>query len=108
MQDLPEFKPMKESTVQTYVRTLFGANMVKLITFADHHYRIIFKASQFVLHEGAQAPSKSQWSGLKKRMKRHNRSVFVFKESGMIACPELAQAEGESNCYYIDFGFFAH
>lgn len=110
MQDLPEFKPMKSSSVQTYVRTIFGANMVDIVSYEDHHFRVIFKSTQFVLQEGASVPSRSQWSGLKKRMKRHNRNVFVFKESGEIECAELIEIETADNqtCYYIDFGFFAH
>jgi hypothetical protein len=72
-----------------------------LVEYPDGHYRALFDPALFVLPAGQSAPSKSQWNNLKKRMKRHEPLVFVFKEHG-----EATGGDG-SQCYYVDFGFFA-
>lgn len=73
----------------------------ELVEYPDGHYRALFEAAYFVLPGGQSAPSKSQWNNLKKRMKRHEPLVFVFKEHG-----EVADKDGRQ-CCYVDFGFFA-
>ncbi len=101
--DLPEFdaKQAKQRGLP-FIKGIFADALVKLNIEDDGRCRAIFKKSYFVLQEGNTEPSKSQWSTLKKKIKRHNRGVFVFKETGEIAC----SPESETMCYYLDFGFF--
>jgi hypothetical protein len=109
MSDLPRFRKMRQDQVMAYISrvltsdTSVKSHLRKLMPHAAGYYRAVFSAEYFALTEGHAEPTKSQWSTLKKRMKRHNRTVFVFKEYGEIDCPESA----ERRCYYIDFGFFA-
>ena len=101
--DLPEFEKRPQHQVLPYAKEIFTKHFVRLIEFEDGHFRVVFKPSYFILPEGTGEPSKSQWGTLKKKMKRHHKGVFVFKETGTIDC------SGErSNCYYVDFGFFAY
>lgn len=97
MKDLPKFKPRPHDYVLKFAKeTLTKGETTyfhNLTTHQDGHYRVTFDAAYF----GDQEPTKSQWSTLKKRMKRHNDQVFVFKEHGMM---------GDGH-YYVDFGFFA-
>lgn len=72
----------------------------KLVPQEDKHFRAFFAPEYFALAEGETEPSRSQWSSLKKKLKRHDRRVFVFKDHGS------AQCDGKP-CYYVDFGFFA-
>jgi hypothetical protein len=51
-----------------------------------------------VLIPPATEPSKSQWNGLKKRLKRMDQQVFIFKVHGH-------QRAGDQNYCYLDFGF---
>ena len=104
MSDLPEFQPRQHATVHQYVHQIFGASMVKLIEHPDHHYRVVFRKEHFYVAEGKTEPSKSQWSSLKKKMKRHDRQVFLFKQVGTQACPN----QPDDTCYYLEFGFFRY
>ena len=101
--DLPEFEKRPQYQVLPYVKEIFTRHFVRLIEYDDSHFRAIFKSSYFVLPEGIDEPSKSQWGTLKKKMKRHHKGVFVFKETGVIDC-----GGEQGNCYYVDFGFFAY
>jgi hypothetical protein len=103
MNDLPEFKATSTAKTWHFVRSVFGVNALAIEENADHHFRVIFKSTQFHIHEGHDSPTKSQWSSLKKRMKRHDTNVFVFKETGKADCPD---EQSEDDCYYVDFGFF--
>lgn len=104
--DLPEFnaKEAKQRGLP-FVTGIFNDSFVKLNIEDDGRCRAIFKKSYFILQGDNTEPSKSQWSTLKKKMKRHNRGVFVFKETGETACH--AEAVSDS-CYYVDFGFFKY
>ncbi len=97
MKDLPKFKPRPQDYVLEFAKAVLskGENSYfhSLTEYRDGHYRVTFDAAYF----GKTDPTKSQWSTLKKRMKRHNDKVFVFKEHGLTP-------EGH---YYLDFGFFA-
>lgn len=106
-QDLPEFETRSVQQVLPFARSVFGDSLVELQPYEDGHFRAIFQKTHFTIHEGATEPSKSQWSTLKKQMKRRNRGVFIFKEHGKVACPD-AQGENEPGCYYVDFGFFLY
>lgn len=106
--ELPEFMKRKHYQVQAFVMSIFtndrGNHLVRLIQHDDGHFRVIFRMSYFVLSEGQDEPSKSQWGTLKKKLKRHDRHVFVFKKSGEVPCE--TQVAGTS-CGYIDFGYLA-
>ena len=108
MKPLPTFKPRpRELVVEfiTEVMTLGPSSdrsyVNALIEHGDGHYRVLFDPAYFVLPAGQSQPSKSQWNNLKKRMKRHEPLVFVFKEHG-----DAIGADGRQ-CCYLDFGFFA-
>lgn len=97
MSDLPEFDDkIPFHKVNSFAMQIFGDKLVKLRTYEDGHFRVIFQKSLFVLTEGNTEPTKSQWSTLKKRMKRVKRNVFIFKNHG----------ETAEDHYYLDFGFF--
>ena len=99
--ELPEFKKMKKPRVTTFIHGALAGNMVRLEEFDDHHFRVIFKASYFQLADGTDEPSKSQWNTLKKKIKRRDHSVFIFREYGQTDC---GNTEPEA-CLYLDFGF---
>ncbi len=103
MDDVPEFEKRPHRKVMTFTTSIFGKNLIDLRPFDNGSFRVIFKSGMFTLAEEQGEPSHSQWSTLKKRLKRHDRSTFVFKEHGHIECP--TPSEGEA-CYYLDFGFF--
>lgn len=68
---------------------------IDLVEYDDHHFRVIFSIDYFHRDEAHQdEPTKSQWNTLKKKLKRHNRSVFVLKEHGTL----------HDNAY-LEFGF---
>lgn len=98
--DLPEFRKMPYIKAHSYISRVLNKGgkqaLVSLIGHDDNHFRAIFDRSYFVLADDDGEPSRSQWSTLKKHMKRINRSVFVFKRHG----------ETEDGHYYVDFGFF--
>jgi hypothetical protein len=107
MKQLPEFKRRSREQVMRFVREVFGgsaamhaSHLVDLIEHQDMHYRVLFKSTYFILPAGQTEPSKSQWNTLKKKLKRHDRDVFVFKDHGTVKTPEGTN-------YYLDFGFFA-
>ena len=112
--DLPDLKHMKPSYVRHFVTRIFskpslkGSQFIDLITFPQGYYRAIFSRDYFELYDEQAAPTKSQWSTLKKKMKRHDRRVFVLRETGEIDCgkPVTSQATAKM-CFYLDFGFFA-
>ncbi|RMG84976.1 MAG: hypothetical protein D6712_10260 [Chloroflexi bacterium] len=99
--DLPEFKPLRQEKVLAYLHRVFGEHYVKMDSFPDGHYRVYFKPGYFVIQPGKTEPSKSQWSTLKKRMKRIHPGVFIFKQTG-------TTSSKDGPVYYIDFGFFAY
>src|SRR5947207_3088212 len=100
-QELPEFKSRSRDDVLAYI-TLMLTNHAGVVAlhelkqYNDGHYRAIFRPEYFAQAE----PTKSQWNSLKKKMKRHDDKVFIFKDHGEINCPP-------AKCYYLDFGFFA-
>lgn len=103
--DLPEFN-VKEAKRRglPFAKNVFTDSLVKLDVQDDGRCRAIFKKSYFVLQENNTKPSKSQWSTLKKKMKRHNKGIFVFKETGETAC----NPDSDTTCYYLDFGYFKY
>lgn len=106
MKPLPRFVSRNLHQVQSLAaRVLTGhedeqTHLVQLLHYDDRHYRAIFHPDYFALQPGHEAPTRSQWNSLKKKFKRYDRSIFVFKETGETSCPD-----GPYRCYYIDFGF---
>ncbi len=78
---------------------------MKLHEFEDGHFRAIFAASYFQAPAGRERPSKSQWNTLKKRLKRRDRTIFVFREYGEIDCEKAEISERRETCFFLDFGF---
>ena len=101
---LPKFQKRSKAIVQQLVNDAIGAaHVVDLLSYPDGHFRVLFKDGYFKLAEGADTPSKSQWGTLKKRFKRRDRQMFIYKDSGKISSTSTDEA-----CYYLDFGFFLY
>lgn len=107
MKDLPTLKVRPRDQVMTLVQRVLMLDshsdhsyLHELVAYDDGHYRVLFDPAYFVLQTGQTEPSKSQWSSLKKKLKRHDPSVFVFKEHGKQVIKGKSYA-------YLDFGFFA-
>lgn len=101
MDELPDFRKVAFTVAhQTASRALSpqgtGTTLQKLLVFEDHHFRALFTPSYFVLNEGESEPTKSQWNTLKKRFKRLDHNIFIFKEHGQ-----------QDGLFYIDFGYYA-
>lgn len=101
MKNLPQFKARKYEIVLAFASEVVtnrekseDSFLRKLDAFSDGHYRLVFDVGYFA---SGNPPSKSQWNSLKKKLKRHDKNVFVFKETGLTTADEG----------YIDFGFFA-
>ena len=112
MNALPEFRKTKHAIVTIYINRILsghsGNSLLKLIEYDDHHYRAIFRSSYFVIQGDVSDITKSQWNTLKKKMKRHDKSVFIFKDYGKIDC--ASKLDGSTtpqdyDCLFIDFGF---
>lgn len=108
MKDLPKFRRHNYDHVlelATEVMTRHPDTDVsylrRLDALPDGHYRLAFDLAYFITEDGE--PTKSQWNSLKKKLKRHDKAIFVFKEHGTIAAGE--QAGGTLG--YLEFGFFA-
>ncbi len=97
MKDLPRFTPYRRDYVESLIKRVLSKGeedfFYSLTEYDDGHYRAEFETAYF----GDTPPSKSQWNTLKKRLKRHNEKIFVFKEQG----------ETPEGKLYLDFGFFA-
>lgn len=109
MNDLPQFRKVKRSYAASIVHGALsgprGAALLQLVEFNDHHFRAVFDLKHFQLAEGNSLPSKSQWNSLKKRLKRRDRSIFIFREYGQIDCAGHGKRLAATACLYIDFGF---
>ena len=108
-EELPKFQKVRHRFAAEFINGVMsgprGASLLKLIEYDDHHYRAVFRQSYFELHDGAETPSKSQWNTLKKKLKRRDRRVFVFREYGPIDCSIHTSARSDQVCLYLDFGF---
>jgi hypothetical protein len=108
MSDLPEFSRPKRENVEVFIRraliserTTGNSALRELIAYDDGHFRAVFSPSYFALADGAALPTKSQWSTLKKHLKRIEPRLFIFKEHGTL------ERDGET-LLYVDFGYFAY
>jgi len=72
------------------------SHLKAVIPYDDGHFRVLFDPAYFILAAGADAPSKSQWNTLKKRLKRHEPTLFIFKQHGT-----------QGAALYLDIGFVA-
>lgn len=107
MKELPEFKTQRREFVTEFLRQVFShpnqeqSHFVRLVEHSDGHYSVIFSLGYFA--ETNNEPTKSQWNSLKKKLKRHDKRIFVFKDHSVIDCdaPWI-------RCGSLDFGFFAH
>ena len=104
MRDLPPFKRRRRADVLAYISDIFineksaeVSQVTDLIEYEDGHYRVLFNPGYFVLNQDQAEPTKSQWNSLKKKMKRHEATVFVFKNHGEVGIQDKQ--------YYLDFGF---
>jgi hypothetical protein len=102
MKALPDFADIPMEYAERYISDVLTKGdetaLTGLTRYEDGHFRAIFEKAYFRLEDqGREDASKSQWNTLKKRMKRLNAGVFVFKDHGEI----------DAEHYYLDFGFFA-
>ncbi len=107
MKDLPQFRHRSRESVSAFLRDVLaispehgGTALVEVIAYEDGHFRVIFDLRYFTYQPGQTEPTRSQWNSLKKKLKRHDPRIFVFKEHG------LSDHEGR-RCGFLDFGFFA-
>lgn len=102
--ELPRFQKRQPEQIEAFLKDVLSRDdkdyLLDSTVFQDGHYRALFDPAYFHLAEGHSRPSKSQWSTLKKKFKRHDPRIFVFKEYGYLS------HQGQEACY-LDFGFFA-
>ena len=106
--ELPLFRQVNLAEAQAYATQVFSRSndpsesyLLRLTPYQDGHFRAVFDPAYFYRPDDTAPPSKSQWSTLKKRMKRIRPDVFVFKAHGFL---DNVQQGAEA---YLDFGFFA-
>ena len=114
MKDLPDFVPRPYDQVKAFAEDVLTnhitpdeSQLVVLWRFDDHSFRAVFEKDYF----GTETPTKSQWNSLKKKLKRVDRNVFVFKEHGEIDLDTREAPTDDTSpddiCYFLDFGFLA-
>lgn len=107
--ELPKFQKVRRRFAANFINGVLsgprGSSLIELIEFEDHHFRAVFKRSYFEVIDGAELPSRSQWNTLKKKLKRRDRRVFVFRDYGPIDCAESGSAGSSQVCLFLDFGF---
>jgi len=106
VKELPKFKAQQREEVIGFVTQVLThptkpdeSYFRRLIEYEDGHYGVEFRLAYFVSTE---VPTKSQWNSLKKKLKRHDKKAFVFKEHRMTLCDD------STPCGFFEFGFFAH
>ncbi len=106
---VPRFRRVKRryaaSIIQNVLSGPRGSALLKLQEFDDGRFRVIFSVSYFQVAAGRELPSKSQWNTLKKRFKRRDRTIFIFREYGELDCFGAGIARGDETCLYLDLGF---
>jgi hypothetical protein len=106
--DLPEFEKRSKAKVVPLVTAIFSQHMIELVQHDDGHFRVVFTTGVFTMGEGQTEPTHSQWSTLKKRFKRRDKRLFIFKEHGRIAVDGKKGESATIPHYYLDFGFFLY
>lgn len=106
--DLPDFRRVKRAYAARLIHRALtnerGSALLELIDYDDGHFRVVFAASYFQVHAGQAGPSKSQWNTLKKKLKRRDRTIFVFRDHGALH----ASAADSAVRYYLDIGFMRY
>jgi hypothetical protein len=107
LKELPDFQRRQQDEVAAFLKQAFThpnqpekSYFRKLIGFDDGHFRAVFSLDYL---GSVETPSKSQWNSLKKKLKRHGKRIFIFKEHGLLSCDTP-----DEHCGYIEFGYFAH
>ena len=107
--ELPAFRKVRRRYAASIVHNALsgpsGSALLQLIEYDDHHFRAVFNLTYFQLAAGSSLPSKSQWDTLKKKLKRRERSIFIFREYGTVDCHARKKATTADTCLYLDFGF---
>lgn len=107
--ELPPFRRVKRRYAASIIHSVLsgsrGSALLRLHEYEDGHFRAIFSETYFQLPAGRELPSKSQWNTLKKRLKRRDRSIFVFRDYGTIDCGSAGVSATGRSCLYLDFGF---
>lgn len=108
MKELPKFRREGRRTVEGLLTQVFThpnepdvSYFRGLVEYPDGHYAAVFSLGYFV---DTDVPSKSQWNSLKKKLRRHDRRIFVFKEQQIVLCGNFDAAV---RCGQMEFGFFA-
>ena len=103
--ELPDFRRVKRAYAARLIHGALsnerGSALLELKEYDDRRFRAVFAASYFQIQPGKTGPSKSQWNTLKKKLKRRDRTVFIFREHGTLD----ASATDAALRYYLDFGF---
>jgi hypothetical protein len=109
MKDLPEFRRFSHNYVialatqiMTHPNQPDHSYFRRLVEYEDGHYAAVFGLEYFGASE---TPTKSQWNSLKKKFKRHDKRIFVFKEHTLEGC---GSPDDDARCGAVEFGFFAH
>ncbi|MEL6272921.1 MAG: hypothetical protein AAFU54_31010 [Chloroflexota bacterium] len=95
---LPQFKETHKTYAVQFAQKIFGDSLIDVHRQGNGYFRVLFEQSHFTIQPGNDAPSKSQWSTLKKRMKRVNKGVFILRKSG-------TTTHNDRDVFYMDFGF---
>ncbi len=110
--ELPPFRRVKRryaaSIIQSALSGPRGSALLKLQEYEDGHFRVIFSASHFQVAAGRELPSKSQWNSFKKRLKRRDRTIFIFRKYGELDCAGAGITRRGETCLYLDFAFLPH
>lgn len=103
--EIPNFRRVKRAYAARLIHSALtnerGSALLEIIEYDDRHFRAVFSASYFQPTAGHEGPSKSQWNTLKKKLKRRDRSIFVFRAHGLLGGQRL----GAGSKYFLDFGF---
>lgn len=103
--EVPIFRRVKRAYAARLIHSVLsnerGSALLELIEYDDRHFRAVFAVSYFQPVAGQVGPSKSQWNTLKKKLKRRDRTVFVFRDHGKLETP----ADETVVRYFLDFGF---
>ena len=106
--EVPEFRRVKRAYAARLIHSALtnerGSALLELIEYDDGHFRVVFAASYFQVQAGQAGPSKSQWNTLKKKLKRRDRTIFIFRDHGAVD----AFAADSAVRYYLDFGFMRY
>lgn len=106
MKELPQFTKQPMERVTHFAMLMFShpnqpetSYFQRLVAYEDGHFGAVFSLNYF---EKTEVPTKSQWNSLKKKFKRHDKRIFVFKDQSVVAC----EAEDDSlRCGQIEFGY---